>query len=116
MKVKFYDLREKLAAQERGVEPGYFLTVTPISERDLRNERLVFKLAPLFHKELEKNRPPRRSDTRIALDTRKGVVVDPAASWRFLPAGYIDDLEMLVVRAERPDPDEAQDLLVLAQR
>ena len=101
--VQFYDLREAEAAKERGVDPGYYLTVHPIH-----------KLSPSFFEKLKDEGLLEQSDTRIHIDNKAEMFVDPAQSWFFSPAGYIDTMQLLVVRANHADRDDAQRMIVTA--
>lgn len=110
--VQFWDLREPKAAEERGVEPGYYLTTQPISQAEVQDPQIIYKLSILFHQKLQEAGLQEKSGTQIPVDTKYTMFVDPAQGWLFSPAGYIPDLQMLVVRADKINPDENQRMLV----
>lgn len=112
--VQFYDLREAEAAKERGVDPGYYLTVHPILPPDLEDGMLLHKLSLSFFEKLREEGLLEQSDTRIHIDNKAEMFVDPAQSWFFSPAGYIDTMQLLVVRANHADRDDAQKMIVTA--
>lgn len=114
--VQLWDLREADKAKERGVEPGLYLTTTPISEPELRDSFILQKLSLSFFEKLREGGFMEQSETIIPVDTKGTMVVDPAQSWQFSPAGYIPDMHMLVVRADHVDRDKAQGIIVKALR
>lgn len=114
--VQFYDLRETKAAKERGVEPGYYLTVYPILPPDLEDSMLLHKLSHFLLEKLKDEGLLESSDTRIPIDNKNKMFVDPAQSWFFSPAGYIDTMQLLVVRADHAGRDDAQRIIVAALR
>lgn len=114
MEVWFYDLREEEAAQERGVAPGYYLTVHPILESDLKDHRLISKLTLFLFKKLQEEGLLDESDIEIPIDIKGKLFVDPAQVWCFSPAGYLPKKQLLIVRADQIDRDEAQKVVVKA--
>lgn len=114
--VQFYDLREEAAAEERGLAPGYYLTVHPIFEPDLKDRNLIPRLTFSFFETLKEQNLLESSDTHIPIDTNGQMAVDPAQSWLFSPSGYIPEMQLLVVRADHVDRDDAQRVIVTALR
>lgn len=114
--VAFYDLRKKSDAKERGVTPGFYFTVHPILENDLEHPNLINEFTLSFFEKLRSEGLLKESDTRIPVDTKSELFVDPAQGWLFSPAGYIPSLRLLVVRADQVDRDENQEMLVKALR
>lgn len=47
----------------------------------------------------------KRSDTIIPIDNIGKLVIDPSLGWVFSPVGYIEELQLLVVRATPIDWD-----------
>ena len=112
--VQFYDLREVEAAKEKGVDPGYYFTVHPVLPPDLEDSMLLHKLSPTFFEKLKGEGLLAHSDTRIYIDNKAEMFVAPAQSWFFSPADYIDTMQLLVVRADHADQDNAQRMIVTA--
>jgi hypothetical protein len=114
--VQLWDLREPEKAKERGVEPGYYFTANPISESELSDPLLLQKLSFFFHQGLNEAGLYEKSGIRIPIDTQNNMFVDPALAWKFSQTGYIPDLQMLVVRADKVGQDEAQGKIIKALR
>lgn len=111
----FHDLRDENEAQRRGVEPGHYLSVSPVSESEFQNQNLIVELSPFFQKKLIEEDFHQRSGTRIPFNT-KGDWVDPAQLCQFSAAGYIPEKELLIVRVDRVYQDEAQKVAITAIR
>lgn len=114
--VQLYDLREDREAENRGVNPGYYLTAYPISPSDLKDSSLLHKLSLSFFEKLEEEGLLKQSDTRIHIDNKAEMFVDPARSWSFTPVGYDNARQVLIVKANQVDRDEAQRIIVSALR
>lgn len=114
--VQLWDLREPDKAEERGVEPGYYFTVNPITKSELDDRFVIQKLLFCFHQRIHKAGLQETSETRIAVDTKHTMFIDPATGWLFSPYGYIPDQQILVVRADKVDRDKAQRVIVKALR
>jgi hypothetical protein len=77
---------------------------------------LLQKLSLSFHKKLLDAGLQKFSGTRIPTDAQNSMFVDPALTWVFSQEGYIRDLQMLVVRADKVGQDEAQGKIIKALR
>ena len=110
--VQLWDLRNPEKAKERGVEPGYYFTVNPVSKREIDDPYILQKLSLSFHQKLQEAGLHKQSDTRIPIDTENSMFVDPSQGWLFSPTGYIPNLQMLVVKASQVDRDINQALKV----
>ena len=77
---------------------------------------LLNKLSPSLFEKLKDEGLLKSSDTRIHIDNKAEMFVDPAQSWLFSPAGYIDAMQLLVIRADHVDRDDAQKMIVTALR
>lgn len=114
--VQFYDLREARAAQEKEVKPGYYLTVYPIYPSDLQDSQLLSKLSLSLLEKLEEEGLLGASDTRIPVDNKGKMFVDPAQGWFFSLEGLYPKQQLLVIRADHLDRDNAQRVIVTALR
>lgn len=114
--VQLWDLREPDKAEERGVEPGYYFTINPIAKSELDDRFIIQKLSFFFHQRIHEAGIRETSETRIAVDTKHTMFIDPAQCWLFSLYGYILDHQILVVKAERVERDKAQGLIVKALR
>ena len=114
--IYFHDLREKKAAKEKEVDPGYYFTVCPIFPKDLENRMLINKLQPAFFDILKNMGLLGHSDTRIHIDREAKMSIDPEQVWIFFRAGYIDDAQTLFVKAYHVNRDDAQTIIVTSLR
>lgn len=114
--VQLWDLQEPEKAKERGVEPGHYFTADPISQSELSDPLLLQKLSFFFHQRLSEAGLQKKSDTRIPIDTKNSMSVDPALAWKFSEVGYISNLQTLVVRADKVGQDKAQGIIIKALR
>jgi hypothetical protein len=112
--IQLWDLRELDKAKERGVEPGYYFTINPITKSELDDSLTLQTLSFFFHQKLQEAGLQEPSGTKIALNNEHTMFIDPAQGWLFSPSGYIPDLQMLVVRADNIDRDKVQGIIVNA--
>jgi hypothetical protein len=110
--IRFLDLRKEEIAKEKGLDPGYYLAVYPILPADLKNDMLLHELSFPFLEKLRAEGLFKGSDTRIYTDTKAKTFVDPALTWEFSPAAYIDNMQILIVRADSVNRDEAQQKII----
>lgn len=109
--IYFYDLRDKQKAKEKGLKPGYYLTVIPITKQEIGDPGLLTGLSDVLSLTMLEAVPLPKSGTRIIIDA-KGNYTDPNLGWLFSPVGYILDQQKLIVRADHMDPDETQRIIV----
>lgn len=112
--IDFWDLRKKEKAQEHHVPPGYYVTVDPISPEQISDPNLLYKLnGPIMAVLLKQ--APADSKVRIPVDN-EGNFLSPDNTWRLSPHGYLRELSMFVVQAERVEPFEAQKRIISQMR
>ncbi len=107
IEIAFWDLRGPEEAKKKGVKPGFYFTVGPISEDEFRSPDLIPSLIVHFYEALFAENLVSRSDTKIPLDNH-GRYTDPASAWMFREYGYLDDCYFGVVRAEPANPQKAR--------
>ncbi|MBU2052148.1 hypothetical protein KKH13_02985 [Patescibacteria group bacterium] len=112
--IGFNDLREPDKAKERGVEPGFYLTANPITPQEIDNAFLLQMLTFQFFAKLGELGLMQKGDTVIPVDNTGEAVVDPSQGWLFSPAGYIQEMQLLVVQATPVDRDTNQTIIVQA--
>jgi len=109
--IYFYDLRDKQRAEESGLSPGYYLTVSSITKAEMEDPRLLNNYSLDLMQTMLEAVPLPKSETKIFVDTM-GHYTDPGLGWLFSAVGYESDQQMLIVRADHIDPDEAQKIIV----
>jgi hypothetical protein len=108
--VILWDLTEQDEAQKHSVEPGYYFTVGPMTEKIASDEDLMYELIPYFFQTLFEEDLVGKSDIAIPIDNEGKYAVDPATSWKFTVIGLTNN-SLLLVHAEQVRPDEAQQAL-----
>ena len=107
IEIDYWDLMDPEKAKERGVEPGHYLTLFPILPQDVSDPMILHKHMLEMMKKLTEIDSRDASEAKIPVDTQ-GNYVDPGRGWQMSAYGYLDQLNILVVRAEMVDRDEAQ--------
>lgn len=112
--VQLWDLRESEKAKERGIEPGIYLTIHPISDAESHDQMTMNSLTLSFYDRLAEAGFMKRGDTVTPVDNKASAVVDPDLLWKYSLIAYFPKLSMLLVKADHVDRDDAQKILVTA--
>lgn len=109
-----HDITNAAVAKEKGLQPGYYFEVAPISPKDAEKEDLLQELSVPLMTALQKEKLLASSDTRIPLKDQ--MYVDPAQGWRFALAAYSPEKQIVLVYGIPQDRDVAQRVIVTALR
>jgi hypothetical protein len=110
--VHFQDIREEEAAKEKGVDPGYYFVIHPISPQNLKDTRIINNFTPSFFKILIEKGLLKGTLQEIGESNDTDLIVDTANAWQFTPVGYIAEKQMLIVGAKPVNQEAAEKHLI----
>jgi hypothetical protein len=107
IRVDFFDWNGPQAAAQHHVEPGFYMAVEPVTERQFRERELLDKLMPsLFKKLAEVGKLP-DSELKIPIGEQGKLFADPGNAWFFSIVTYDSQSKSVLLKAAKVDLDYA---------